>query len=115
GSGDDSGVSGDGGSDKGVGAATYSAMSALEDVAIGVWGQTYILALRDLGDGGVGADSSVSNAFVSSAEETGSSTGITEESASSSSSSSEASYSSSSSSSSLSSSSSSSSSSDDSS
>ncbi|GKC79370.1 hypothetical protein Tco_1130144 [Tanacetum coccineum] len=95
---DDSGVSGDGGGDEG--SAATAAMSALVAADIGVWGQADILALRCLIDGtGVGADSSVLNASVSSAEGTRSSTGTTEESAragcsSSSSSSSEASCSS---------------------
>ncbi|GJZ96725.1 hypothetical protein Tco_0669059, partial [Tanacetum coccineum] len=73
GGGDDSRVSGDGGGNGGVSATAYLAMSASVDAIIGVWGWTDISALRSLGDlGGVGADSSVSNASVSSAKGTGS-------------------------------------------
>ncbi|GKG54102.1 hypothetical protein Tco_0557625, partial [Tanacetum coccineum] len=70
GSGDDSGVSGDGGGDDEGSAAATAAMSASVAAAIGVWGRTDILALRSLGDGGVGADSSVSKGSVSLAEGT---------------------------------------------
>ncbi|GJV34940.1 hypothetical protein Tco_1407417, partial [Tanacetum coccineum] len=76
GSRDDSGVSGDGGGDDEGSAVATAAMSASVVAAIGVWGQTDILALQSLGGGGgVGADSSVSNASVSLAEGTGSSIG----------------------------------------
>ncbi|GKC69238.1 hypothetical protein Tco_1115121 [Tanacetum coccineum] len=76
------GDNGDGGGDRDVGAEAYSTMSASADAVIGGWGLTVFRALQrrvlkkgtlvlgDLGGGGVGADSSVSNDFVSLAEGT---------------------------------------------
>ncbi|GJY17384.1 hypothetical protein Tco_0388875 [Tanacetum coccineum] len=76
GCGDDSEVSRVGGGNGGVGAAAYSAMCASMDAAIGGSSLIDILALRGLGDGGIGADSSVSNTSRSSSSLIASSWGI---------------------------------------
>nr|GFD00302.1 hypothetical protein [Tanacetum cinerariifolium] len=65
----------DDGGNGGVGATAYLAIRASMDAAIGGGSLTDIPALQSIGDlGGVGADSSVSNIFVSLAEETWSTT-----------------------------------------